>query len=176
MVALNIISWVIGLVLFFYLYYKLKQPLQLTVDAVNPPCKVRPSDAAYDLVASDNIIIQPNTTVIVPTYHKISIPEGYEGQVRGRSGLAAKHSIWVHVGTIDPGYIGNIGVIIHNLGSTPYLVEFGDRIGQLIINKVEDVQWNDTQRLKATERGEAGYGSSGKSAVIINSTGATIVQ
>jgi dUTP pyrophosphatase len=89
------------------------------------------------------------------------LPPGYEAQVRPRSGLGLKHSITVNFGTIDPGYRGEIRVIMFNLGHADYTIEKGDRIAQLIISRYESVEWDESE-LGDSVRGAGGFGSSGR--------------
>ena len=91
-------------------------------------------------------------------------PEGYEAQVRPRSGLAAKHGISVlnAPGTIDADYRGEVGVILVNLSNDAFIIQPGERIAQLVVAKHEQIQWKLTQQLSTTERGSGGFGSTGK--------------
>jgi dUTP pyrophosphatase len=108
--------------------------------------------------------IEPGKWVMVPTGLKVAIPAGYEGQVRPRSGLAAKHGIGVlnGPGTIDADYRGEIKVILFNFSGEPFLIKRGDRIAQLVINKVERLEWHLVQELSNTSRGEGGFGHTGR--------------
>jgi len=100
---------------------------------------------------------------IIGTGLKIALPEGYEAQVRPRSGLAAKHGLTVlnAPGTIDADYRGEIGVILVNLSNNSFTINPGERIAQLVIAKYEQVSWNLTESLDTTERGSGGFGSTG---------------
>lgn len=111
-----------------------------------------------------DLIIVPGESVLVPTGLSVKIPDGYEIQVRPRSGLALKYGITVlnTPGTIDADYRGEIGVILINHGNTHFLVKNGDRIAQLVLNKVEQIHWNQVLFLESTKRGEKGFGSTGK--------------
>ena len=102
--------------------------------------------------------------VIIGTGLKIALPEGYEAQVRPRSGLAAKHGISVlnAPGTIDADYRGEIGVILVNLSNEPFTIHPGERIAQLVLAQYEQVEWKLQETLDTTERGSGGYGSTGK--------------
>ena len=102
--------------------------------------------------------------VIIGTGLKMALPEGYEAQVRPRSGLAAKHGISVlnAPGTIDADYRGEIGVILVNLSNEPFTVQPGERIAQLVIAKYEQAAWKLQETLDITERGSGGFGSTGK--------------
>jgi dUTP pyrophosphatase len=134
----------------------------------NGPQPVKGSDLAsgFDLKATDNTRIYPGETKLVHTDLKIAVPKGYEAQVRSRSGLAFKNSIFVlnAPGTIDADYRGEVGVIIHNAGKDSFRIKPGDRIAQLVICPVcHDVEWSEVENLDDTDRGEDGFGSTGVS-------------
>ena len=122
--------------------------------------------AGMDLKANidSSISLKPLERVLVKTGVFIELPPGYEAQVRPRSGLAYKHGITVlnSPGTIDADYRGEIGVILVNLSSTDFLIADGERIAQLVITKHEKVDWDIVPKLIETERGEGGFGSTGK--------------
>jgi dUTP pyrophosphatase len=118
-------------------------------------------DAGLDLCAVERTVLSPGETRAVPTGLAIELTAGYEAQVRPRSGLALKHSITVNFGTIDPGYRGEIRVIMFNLGRADYTVERGDRIAQLIIARYEAIEWEEGD-LGDSSRGAGGFGSSGR--------------
>ena len=122
--------------------------------------------AGVDLKAAleDPIVLEPLERKIIGTGLKIALPEGYEAQVRPRSGLAAKQGISVlnAPGTIDADYRGEIGVILVNLSNKAVTIQPGDRIAQLVFAKFEQVQWKSTDKLSTTERGIGGFGSTGK--------------
>ena len=101
---------------------------------------------------------------LIPTGIKMEIPEGYEVQVRPRSGLALKHGLGManSIGTIDSDYRGEIGVIAINLSDKPYTIQPEERIAQLVLNKVEQIEWVEVTELGTTERGAGGYGHTGK--------------
>jgi len=111
----------------------------------------------------DKIIIKPLETVLIPTNLAVEIPEGYEGQVRPRSGLAAKNFVTIlnTPGTIDSDYRGEIKVILTNFGKEDFVVNRGDRIAQLVITKVEKANIVEVQELNSTERNEGGFGHTG---------------
>jgi dUTP pyrophosphatase len=121
--------------------------------------------SGLDLVAAveDEVILNPGDYKIVPTGIHIQIPEGYEGEVRPRSGLAAKFGITVlnTPGTIDSDYRGEVKVILINLGKNPYIINRGDRIAQLVISKYERVKLIPVHALDNTDRGEGGFGHTG---------------
>jgi dUTP pyrophosphatase len=121
--------------------------------------------AGMDLFAAveKEVTIQPLETVLVPTGYSIELPEGYEAQVRPRSGLAIKSQIGIlnSPGTIDSDYRGEIRVILTNFGRQPYTVKRGDRIAQLIVQRYARVQWEEVGKLSETLRGEGGFGHTG---------------
>ena len=121
--------------------------------------------AGMDLraVANEPITLAPMQRTIVKTGLFIELPVGYEAQVRPRSGLAAKNGITVlnAPGTIDADYRGEIGVILVNLSDSPFTVEHGDRIAQLVIAKHERAVWHEAASLSETDRGSGGFGSTG---------------
>jgi len=122
--------------------------------------------AGMDLRAflSEEIILNPFQRILVPTGLFIELPEGYEAQIRPRSGLALKHGITVlnTPGTIDADYRGEIGVILINLSQDIFVIKNGERICQMIISKHENVSWNDVEILEETARGAGGFGHTGK--------------
>src|ERR1700721_1084133 len=118
-------------------------------------------DAAMDLRALERTVLTPGAAQAVATGIAIELPRGHEAQVRPRSGMALKHSVTVNFGTIDPGYRGEIRVIMFNLGRQDYTVEKGDRIAQLIVSKYEPVDWEESE-LGDSVRGAGGFGSSGR--------------
>lgn len=121
--------------------------------------------AGLDLrsVLLGSIILMPLQRALIKTGIFMQIPKGYEAQVRPRSGLAIKHGITVlnSPGTIDSDFIGEVGVIIANLSDTPYTIENGDRIAQLVFSKVGQAEWVRVEELSETERGSGGFGSTG---------------
>lgn len=121
--------------------------------------------AGADIRASitEDVIIKPFQRVMVPTGIFMALPDGYEAQVRPRSGLAAKHGITVlnTPGTIDADYRGEVKVILINLGSDDFVIKDGDRIAQMIIAPVLQATFVKTENLDDTERGSGGFGSTG---------------
>ena len=137
---------------------------KLRPDAVLPKYAHGPhEDAGMDLCAVEDATLEPGVPRLVPTGLTLEIPPGYEGQVRPRSGLALKHAIAMPnaPGTIDPGYRGELRVILLNLGRDPYTVHAGDRIAQLIVARYEAVEWLEGE-LADSARGTGGFGSSGR--------------
>ena len=140
-------------------------PVQNNTDFELPQYATAAS-AGVDLKAAikEAITLAPLERSIIPTGLKIALPEGYEAQVRPRSGLAAKHGITVlnSPGTIDADYRGEIGVILVNLSQTSFTVQPEERIAQLVVAKYEQIQWEETGELSQTNRGSGGFGSTGK--------------
>lgn len=124
------------------------------------------ASAGMDLkaVLAAPVSLAPLERKIIGTGLKIALPEGYEAQVRPRSGLAAKHGITVlnAPGTIDADYRGEIGVILVNLSNDEFTIEPGERIAQLVIAQYTQVKWFPVDQLDETERGKGGFGSTGK--------------
>jgi dUTP pyrophosphatase len=136
---------------------------KLHEDAVLPHYAHGPEeDAGMDLRSVERVTLSPGAAQGVPTGIAIELPPGYEAQVRPRSGMALKHSITVNFGTIDPGYRGEIRVVMFNLSTADYVIEKGDRIAQLVIAKYEPVEWEQGEDLSDSRRGEGGFGSSGR--------------
>lgn len=129
------------------------------------PAYATPQSAGMDLRANitEPITLQPMERRIIPTGLHIALPEGYEAQVRPRSGLAFKHGITVlnSPGTIDADYRGDIGVIMVNLSNEPQTIEHGERICQMVIARHETVVWQAVEALDETERGAGGFGHTG---------------
>ena len=135
---------------------------KLHPDAILPSYAHGPDeDAAMDLRALERTVLTPGTAQGVPTGIAIELPRGHEAQVRPRSGLALKNCVTVNFGTIDPGYRGEIRVVMFNLGRGDYTVEKGDRIAQLIVARYEAIQWQEGE-LGESARGAGGFGSSGR--------------
>ena len=124
-----------------------------------------PMSAGVDLKAniSEPITLGPLQRILIPTDLYMAIPEGYELQIRSRSGLALKSGIFClnSPGTIDADYRGNVGVILANFSDTPFIINPGDRIAQAVLNKFEKIEWDEVTTLNETERGTGGFGHSG---------------
>lgn len=124
------------------------------------------ASAGVDLRAnvSESIVLKPLERGLVKTGIFIEIPQGYEAQIRPRSGLALKQGLTVlnSPGTIDADYRGEIGVILVNLSSESVEIQPGERIAQMVFAKVEQAEWIEVSQLSNTERGEGGFGSTGK--------------
>ena len=125
-----------------------------------------PQSAGMDLRAniSEAITLKPMQRALIPTGLFIALPEGYEAQVRPRSGLAFKHGITVlnTPGTIDADYRGEIGVILVNLSQEDFVINDGERIAQMVVARHETVTWETVDNLDETERGAGGFGHTGK--------------
>jgi len=121
--------------------------------------------AGVDLCAAvtGDLTIQPGETVLVPTGFAIELPEGYEAQVRPRSGLAIRDQIGLlnAPGTIDSDYRGEIKVVLTNFGRAPFVVRRGDRIAQMIVGRYSRVEWSEAEALNSTDRGTGGFGHTG---------------
>ena len=120
--------------------------------------------AGMDVVAAEDLDLQPGQRHAVATGLRIAIPEGYEVQVRPRSGLALKHGITVPntPGTIDADYRGELKVIMINHGDQPFPIRRGERIAQLVPAAVTQAEWEEVDELDETVRGEGGFGSTGR--------------
>lgn len=130
------------------------------------PRYATPLSAGMDVRANidEAVILRPLERAMIPTGLSIELPEGYEMQIRPRSGLAAKHGITVlnSPGTIDADYRGEIRVILVNLSNEEFRIEAGERIAQMVVARHEQVEWELTEELGESERGEGGFGSTGK--------------
>ncbi|NXA64751.1 DUT protein, partial [Mohoua ochrocephala] len=118
--------------------------------------------AGYDLYSAYDCVIPPMEKAIVKTDIQIALPSGCYGRVAPRSGLAAKHFIDVGAGVIDEDYRGNVGVVLFNFGKETFEVKKGDRIAQLICERIYYPELEEVEALDDTERGEGGFGSTGK--------------
>jgi dUTP pyrophosphatase len=127
------------------------------------PRKAHEDDAAFDLRSRIDIVIPSGKITLVPTGVFMELPIGYEAQVRPRSGLALKHGITVlnTPGTIDAGYRGEVGVILINAGPVDFAIARGDRIAQMVVQKLTDVRLVSAEKLSETARGAGGFGSTG---------------
>ena len=130
------------------------------------PCYMTSHSAGMDLYAdlSADALLQPGSRLLVPTGIAIALPEGYEAQIRPRSGLALKHGISLvnSPGTIDADYRGEIGVILINHGKVPFLLKRGERIAQMVVAQFSRVVWDEMDELEETRRGAGGFGHTGR--------------
>ena len=133
--------------------------------AFDVPQYATPLSAGLDLRAniSEPIILKPLERKLIPTGLFIELPDGYEAQIRPRSGLAIKSGISLvnTPGTIDPDYRGEIGVILINLSNTEFVLNSGERIAQMVVCKFERVEWESVDDLGLSQRGDGGFGSTG---------------
>lgn len=129
------------------------------------PRYANPGDAGMDLHSVEDKIIKPGERALVATGLKVEVPEGFEMQIRPRSGLALKKGISLvnSPGTVDSGYRGEIGIIMINHGSEDFEIKQGDRIAQAVLTRFESAELEESEDLSETKRGEGGYGSSGVS-------------
>ena len=128
------------------------------------PAYETPGAAGMDLRAAEDMTLKPGARCLMPTGIAIALPEGFEGQVRPRSGLAVKHGITVlnAPGTVDCDYRGEIKVPLINLGEADFIIHRGDRIAQMVIAPVVRIAWRQVVLLEETTRGDGGFGSSGR--------------
>ena len=127
------------------------------------PSYAHPGDAGMDIRSMEELTIEPGARSLVHTGLVMILPQGYEAQVRPRSGLALKNGVTVlnTPGTIDAGYRGEVGVILANFGSEPFRVEKGSKIAQIVVAPCTRAEIEETVEVDATERGEGGFGSTG---------------
>jgi len=122
--------------------------------------------AGMDLRANIDapVVLQPGDRALIPTGIQMALPDGFEAQIRPRSGLAYKHGVTVlnSPGTIDADYRGDVGVLLINHGKEAFTVEDGMRVAQMVIARYSQFSWNAVSDLDATDRGEGGFGSTGK--------------
>ncbi len=138
-------------------------------DSLPLPAYATPGAAGMDVVAAEDITLAPGARHAVATGFSLAIPEGYEIQVRPRSGLALKHGITVPntPGTIDSDYRGELKVILINHGAEPFPIHRGDRIAQLVLAPVTLAAWEEVAELDETARGAGGFGSTGGHARLV---------
>ena len=127
------------------------------------PSYAHPGDAGMDIRSMEELTIEPGARSLVHTGLVMILPQGYEAQVRPRSGLALKNGVTVlnTPGTIDADYRGEVGVILANFGSEPFRVEKGSKIAQIVVAPCTRAEIEETVEVDATERGEGGFGSTG---------------
>ncbi|MBW7634733.1 deoxyuridine 5'-triphosphate nucleotidohydrolase [Bacillus licheniformis] len=166
--------------------------MNVNIKRLSPDAKIpqyaHASDACFDLVAAEDVIIEPEETALVKTGLAFEVPEGYEMQIRPRSGITLKTKLRVQLGTVDAGYRGEVGVIVDNIsplnmevpfdygpimvtgeiyrmnGELPqfsYIIRKGDRIAQAVIKPVEQAAFTEVAELGDSDRGAGGFGSSG---------------
>lgn len=134
-------------------------------DGVNLPSYATESSSGLDLVAflEQPVILEPFMRALVPTGIHIAIPEGFEAEIRPRSGIAHKFGVTVlnTPGTIDSDYRGEVKILLINLGDQPFTINNGDRIAQMIFKSVVAISWKSVEELPGTIRGHGGFGSTG---------------
>jgi dUTP pyrophosphatase len=143
-------------------------PVPVLVQRLAPdlpvPAYARPGDAGLDLLAAESVTLSPGARGLVPAGIAIALPSGYAGLVLPRSGLALQHGVTLlnTPGLIDAGYRGEIKVLLINHGDTPVTIARGDRVAQLVVQRVERARLEPVDRLPASERGSGGFGSTGR--------------
>lgn len=134
-------------------------------EGLNLPAYATEQSAGMDLLAAvaAPVTLEPGERRLIPTGLAIALPEGFEAQVRPRSGLALKHGVTLlnSPGTIDADYRGEVGVILANLGQEPFTVERGMRIAQMVLARYERIGWREVGELPDSARGAGGFGSTG---------------
>lgn len=147
---------------------KLKNKMNIKIkrlheDAITPKY-AKPGDAGMDFFAYESYTLNPDERKLIPTGWAFEIPEGHEMQIRPKSGLALKYGISIvnSPGTIDSGYRGEVGIILINHGEENFNISKGDKIAQGVINQLPLVSLEEVSELSNSERGEGGFGSTGK--------------
>lgn len=125
------------------------------------PIKAHNSDAGFDMFSRNHAVVKAKSFELFDTGVHIDIPEGYVGFLKSKSGLNCKHSL-VGEGVIDAGYIGSIVVKLYNHGTTDYIINAGDKISQIVFLPIPEIKLEVVEDLKQTERGNAGFGSTGR--------------
>jgi len=147
---------------------KLIVSVERTKEGIDMPLPKYMSDqaAGMDLYAcvNEEVKLEHGDIKLIPTGIKIALPPGYEAQIRPRSGLALKHGIGLvnSPGTIDADYRGEIKIIMINFGKEPFAIKRGERIAQMVINKIAQIEWDVVEKLEDSTRGEGGFGHTGK--------------
>ena len=130
--------------------------------SATPPFRASPDAAGYDLFAAQEKVIAPGGRACVATDLQLRIPAGCYGRIAPRSGLALKHGIDVGAGVVDADYRGNVGVLLFNFGEDDFRVNIGDRVAQLVLERIMNPPVLEASSLDATQRGEHGFGASGQ--------------
>ena len=126
------------------------------------PTRATVGSAGYDLYSPDSGTIQPMERLLIPLHISIQLPVGTYGQIAPRSGLALKYGIQVGAGVIDEDYRGNVGVLLFNVSDKPFEFKKGDRVAQLIVKSYKSPEIKQVEQLDESNRGDGGFGSSGK--------------
>jgi dUTP pyrophosphatase len=143
---------------------EIRVPIQKRPDCEDIPLPryMTANAAGMDICAAvkGDITVGPGERVLVPTGIRVAIPEGYEAEIRPRSGLAIHHGVTLlnSPGTIDADYRGDIGVIMINLGQSSFTIKRGDRIAQMVVRRISRVAWRESNELSVSERGQGGFG------------------
>ncbi len=135
--------------------------IQRVDKGVEMPCYAHEGDAAFDLRSAEEVLLKPGEKHVVKTGIKMAIPKGYFGNIRDRSGMAAKQGVHCLAGVVDAGYRGEVGVVMVNLGKEDVSIEKNMRIAQMLIQKAEAPKIIEVDELEETTRGEGGFGSTG---------------
>lgn len=144
------------------------EPLRIRIKKLHPDATIPDyahgpkEDAGMDLRSVERVVLSPGVAQGVPTGIAIELPPYWELQVRPRSGLALKHSVTAHFGTIDAGYRGEIRIIMFNSGHADYVIEKGDRIAQLVVGRTFPIKFEEGDELAESQRGQGGFGSTGR--------------
>ena len=140
--------------------------MQVKVKKLNPaaviPVKAHPTDAGFDLVASQTTTIPANGRALIPTDMAMAIPEGYYGMVVGRSGNTIKRGLVGMTGVVDAGYRNGIGIMAFNLTNEDITIKQGERAGQIVLTPILSCELEEVGELDDTDRGTGGYGSTGR--------------
>ena len=144
-----------------------KVKVKIKNTSTNPlPLYATEGSAGMDIMADlkEPLVIKPMERKLIATGLFIELPEGYEAQVRPRSGLAARHGITClnSPGTIDSDYRGEVKVILINLSDEEHTIQHGDRVAQMVVHRVENVKWKTAREITSTKRNEGGFGHTGK--------------
>ena len=144
-----------------------KVKVKIINQSTNPlPEYITEGSAGMDIRANltEPVTLRPMERLLIPTGFFIELPSGYEAQVRPRSGLAIKHGITClnSPGTVDADYRGELKVVLINLSNENHMIMHGDRIAQMVVHKVERVKWKQVKKISATQRGDGGFGHTGK--------------
>lgn len=138
--------------------------IELMIETAKLPVYSTEEAAGADLCSAESVMLLPNEFRVVRTGLRMDIPKGYHVEIRSRSGLAAKHGVFVlnSPGTIDSDYTGEVGVILCNVSQKPFIIAIGDRIAQMVVMKHETVDFHQVVSVdKTTERGSGGFGHTG---------------
>lgn len=135
---------------------------EVNCEKENLPSKKYLDDAGHDIKSAEDVTISPNESYLISTQLKMKIPKNHVGLIWSRSGLAVKNNIECGAGCIDATYRGEIKVLLRNFGSEPFIINKGDRIAQMLILPISILKYQEVEEIDSTERGEDGFGSTGK--------------